>query len=220
MRTTQILLSTSLVLSVISCGGKGNKNVGSSDSASASTSKAITPTEQSVAIKKYPIKSCIVTFENDMLGIRQKSVLYFDDYGIKEAEERYDGETIKELTLCDGKKRYTINYSQKTAYTSGDCNRGIAYKFDWDEISKADKEYKVKKLANITVAGKDCQSYSLGSGNFPTTFAGWNNICLYQETKSQYGTIVMKAVKVEENASVPAEKFQVPSGFAIKSSGL
>jgi hypothetical protein len=220
MRTTQILLSVWLTIAFISCGSKGNKSTPSTDSVNAPTASSTTVSEQPTVVKKYPIKSGIVTFENDMLGIKQKKVLYFDDYGIKEAEEIYEGENVKEVSLCDGKKRYTINFAQKTAYSTGDCYRGIAYKFDWDEISKADKEYKVKKLANVTVAGKDCQSYSLSSGNFPTVFAGWNNICLYQETKSQYGTVIMKAVKVEENASVPAEKLQVPAGFTVKNSGL
>lgn len=215
MKTIQMVLSTSLVLALISCGGKGGKNVSSSDSSAVAASKPSVNAEQSVAIKKYPIKSAIITFENDMLGIKQKSVLYFDDYGVKEAEERYEGDAVKETNLCDGKARYTIMYAKKTVYTMGECYRGIAYKFDWNEISKADKEYKVKKGSNMNVAGKDCESYSMNSGEYPTVFAGWQNVLLYQETKSKYGTIIKKAVKVEENASVPAEKFKTPDGYTI-----
>lgn len=219
MKIIQLLLSASLVMALISCGGKGSKNTGSSDSVKPATAQqpSETPTEPAVAVKKYPIKSAIVTFDNQMLGINQKTILYFDDYGAKEAEEKYDGADVKEMDLCNGKMRYTINVKNKTAFTMRECIRGIAYKFDWNEISKADKEYKVKKLANVTVAGKDCESYSMSSGEYPTTFAGWQNVLLYQETKSKYGTIIKKAVKVEENASIPAEKFKVPEGYTVKS---
>ena len=111
-------------------------------------------------------------------------------------------------------------YKQKIAYDAGECYRGVAYKFDWDEISKADKEYNVKKLPNRNIAGKECESYTLQSGNFPTVFAGWNNILLYQETKSKFGTVILKATKVEIDVAVPAEKLAVPTGFEVKKSTI
>ncbi len=200
---------------IISCSGNAKNEP---DDKSDSTAASITQTTSGndVAIKKYRIKSGIITFDQDLMGIKQKSVLYFDDYGMKETEEKYDGEVIKETNLCDGKNRYLLMHNQKTAYTSGTCFRGVAYKFDWDEISKADKEYKVSKMDNIDVAGKDCESYSMSSSDYPTVFAGWNNICLYMNTKSKFGNVITKAVKVEENIDVPAEKFQVPAGYEIK----
>lgn len=213
MRTIQFFTSVALASMLISCGGNTSESSASGDSASVSEQ----PTTEAAAftIKKYPIKSGIITFDNDMLGINQKSVLYFDDYGTKETNETYDNDAVKEMRICDGKKNYTVNFQQKSAYEIGACSRGIAYKFDWDEISKADQKYKVKKGPNMTIAGKDCESYSMEASEYPTTFAGWNNICLYQETKSKFGTVTMKAVKVEE-VDVPAEKFQVPAGFEIK----
>lgn len=213
MKTFQFLTSIVLASMLISCGGKTSNPSTSNDSASVASQEQATAAAPS--IKKYPIKSGIITFDNDMMGIIQKSVLYFDDYGMKEADEKYDGNAVKEVAICDGKKRYTANFETKTAYEIGDCYRGIAYKFDWDEISKADQKYKVKKGPNMTIAGKDCESYSMEATEYPSTFAGWNNICLYQETKSKFGTVTMKAVKVEE-VDVPAEKFQVPAGFEVK----
>jgi hypothetical protein len=212
MKTFQFLTSIVLASMLISCGGQ------TSNSGAANDSTSVASQEQAAAapsIKKYPIKSGIITFDNDLMGIKQKSVLYFDDYGMKEADEKYDGDAVKEITICDGQKRYTANFASKVAYEAGDCYRGIAYRFDWDEISKADQQYKVKKGANMTIAGKDCESYSMEGTDYPSTFAGWNNICLYQETRSKFGTATIKAVKVEE-VDVPAEKFQVPAGFELK----
>lgn len=199
-----------------SCGSSGKKSDPASDSAAIVNES----TPAAVAVKKYPIKSAIVTFENDMLGIKEKTVLYFDDYGIKEAEEKYEGEKIKSSTLCDGKNRYIIVQKDKAAYIYGECSRGVAYKFDWEEISKADQQYKAKKLPNETVAGKDCQSYSFVSGGTENKFAGWNNICLLTEQNSKFGKIIFKAVKVEENATIPTDKLTVPAGFEIKKSAI
>jgi hypothetical protein len=43
--------------------------------------------------KKYDIKSGIITFETTMemagMNIKTKTILYFDDYGIKECQEEY-----------------------------------------------------------------------------------------------------------------------------------
>jgi len=218
MKKIQTITSIFLASLLVACGSNTAKSDASKDSTAATTTEQPTEEVQAVAMKKYPIKSGIITFNNDLMGIQQKSVLYFDDYGIKETEERYDGDAIKEMKICDGKKRYTINFAQKTAYDIGECSRGIAYKFDWDEISKADQKYKVKKGANMNIAGKDCESYSMVTSDYPSTFAGWNNICLYQETKSKYGTVTIKATKVEENVDVPAQKFSVPEGFEVKKS--
>ena len=221
MRTIQVLISTLLAVALISCGGSKQKSSVTTDSTKSSVSQPTANAEPvSGSVKKYPIKSGIVTFDMDMMSIKQKTILYFDDYGVKEAEEKYDGDAVKEMDLCDGKTRYTIMYAKKTAYSSGDCYRGTAYKFDWNEISKADKQYKVKKLANVNIAGKDCESYSMNSGDYPTVFAGWQNVLLYQETKTKYGTIIKKAVKVEGDASIPAEKFKIPEGFTVKASGM
>jgi hypothetical protein len=155
-----------------------------------------------------------------MMGDKHKLILYFDDFGAKEAEEKFEGENVKEISLCDGKDMYNIIPEEKTAFTSGSCYRGIAYRFAWDEISKEDQNTKAKKLSNMMVAGKDCESFSYDMGTTSTVYAGWQNICLYQKTKSQYGDVVRQAIKVEENVTIPADKFQVPSGFEIKKAGF
>src|SRR6266540_2544261 len=125
MRLNQFILIAASVLLLGSCGGKKQASPGSSDSVKSATTQqpAETPAEPEMAIKKYPIKSAMVTFDNQMLGINQKTILYIDDYGAKEAEEKYDGTDVKEMDLCDGKMRYTINFKNKTAFTMRECIR-------------------------------------------------------------------------------------------------
>ena len=201
-----------IVLIFSSCGNSGSKNEKVTEAGVVAASESAVP-----AIKKYEIKSGIVTFESKGLGITSKVVLYFDDYGVKEAEEKYDeNNQIREASLCDGTNRYTIIYKDKSAYNQGICNRGVAYRFNWEEMSKADPEYKVKKLSNISVAGKDCESFSMESSGNTITYAGWNHICLLLDQTSSFGDITYQAVSFEENAAIPADKLNVPAGFVVK----
>ncbi len=218
MKTKHCLIVLTIVTLFISC--KSSTEVKTESDTTAVSQVDETEVTETASVKKYGIKSGIVTFEISMMDTKQKMVLYFDDFGAKEAEEKYEGENIEEISLCDGKNMYTIHPADKVAYTSGACYRGIAYRFAWDEISEEDQNTKAKKLSNVTVAGKDCESFSYDMGNTFTIYAGWKYICLYQKTKSQYGDVVRQATKIEENATIPADKFQVPSGYEIKKAGF
>lgn len=173
-----------------------------------------TPAE-TYQIKKYQIKSGIVTFDTKIAGMSGKTILYFDNFGSSELEEKYMGDKLIGGTLCDGANLYSINYDNNTARKTSVCSRGVALKVDWNEISDADKKDKAIKLPNVTVAGKDCESYSYTAAGVTSVFAGWNNICVMQEQDNQYGGTYIKAVSIEENAVIPAEKFAVPAGFIV-----
>jgi hypothetical protein len=218
MKIKNIILLISVAILILTCKSKITVNTDSDTDAISQVNEA--EITEPASIKKYQIKSGIITFETDMMGIKEKFVLYFDDYGMKEAEEEYEGEIVKETNLCDGKNMYDIITADKAAYKSGSCYRGIAYRFDWNEISGEDQGTKAKKLPNMTIADKDCESYSYDMGSTSTVYAGWKNICLYQKTKSQMGAVVKKAIKIEENVSVPSAKLQVPSYYEIKKSGF
>lgn len=200
------------ILALTSCGNSGSKN----ETSIASNDDSGIPAVTSDVMKKYGIKSGIVTFESTGLGFTSKSVLYFDDFGAKEAEEKYDEDNnIKESSLCDGKNRYTVIYKDKAAFPAGECSRGIAYRFDWNEASRSGAEYKPQKLANVSVAGKDCESFSLLTSGHTSTYAGWNNICMLLDQDTEYGKITYKAISIEENVLIPADKLNVPADFKV-----
>jgi hypothetical protein len=217
MKTKLFLIAITIVLVIFSCKSKPGTNTG------AESTPAVQGNENQVAetysFHKYGIKSGVVTYEIDMVGMKIKQVLYFDDYGNKEAEETYQGEELKVINLCDGKEMYSLHPSQKIANSNGSCSRGVAYRFAWDEISKEDQNTKAKMLPNMTVAGKDCESYSYDLGSSVAVYAGWQNINLYLKTTSQAVEVVQKAIKIEENVDIPASKFQVPSDYEIKKGG-
>jgi hypothetical protein len=218
MKTIHFFISLAIAMLLISC--KSNTGVKTESDTTAVSQANESQIAETAGIKKYGIKSGIITFEIDMMGNKEKTVLYFDDFGAKEAEEDYEGENVKKITLCDGKNMYSIIPAEKTAYSSGSCYRGVAYRFAWDEISEEDQNTRAKKLANMTVAGKNCESFSYDMETNSTVYAGWNSICLYQKTKSQYGDVVRQAITIIENAAIPLDKFKVPQDYEIKKTGF
>ena len=217
MKTKALLLALTIVMVIFSCKNKSGTKAGSESTEQVQAPENIVT--ETPSFHKYGIKSGIVTFETDIVGMKLKTILYFDDFGIREAEEKYEGETVESISLCNGKERFTVMPLQKSAFTGGTCSRGIAYRFAWDEISSEDKGTKAKKLANMTVAGKDCESYSYDTGSSVAVYAGWQNINLYLKTTAGGTEVIMQATKIEENAEIPVEKFQVPSDYAIKAPG-
>jgi len=171
--------------------------------------------------KKYDIKSGIITFETTMqmmgMTIITKSIVYFDEYGMKECKESFKDGKLEESFFSDGKFLYKVAYEQKRALKAGKASRGTEFKFGWNEISDKDKKAgKAKLLPNITIAGKTCQSFEYYDGGTPTKFAGWSGICLLTEMKTKDMSSLTKALKIEENAKVPAEKFVLPPGFTVE----
>jgi len=171
--------------------------------------------------KKYDIKSGIVTFETiTVMGdirLQEKSIVYFDEYGMKECKESYEGNTVKEVFFSDGKTLYALNRKDKVVYNRGSAYRGTELKFDWNEVSKKDKaKGKAKQLPNVTIAGKSCESFVVTSSSGKTVFAGWKGICLLTDLTSSGMHVVSKAVTIDENATVPPEKFTIPAGYKIQ----
>jgi len=172
--------------------------------------------------KKYDIKSGIVQFEcADPMGAHNE-VLYFDEYGTKERLEKYDDKgAIKEINFSDGKQSYSLKEKDKIAFiTNKYSSRGTEMRFDKDEWNADNKaKYEYKDLPDMQLAGKNCQVYVINSGYGITTFAGWGHINLYHYQETTMGNITRKAVSMEENVQVPAEKFMVPDGFEVKEPG-
>jgi hypothetical protein len=219
MKTRQILLAAAILVAFSACKNKPGVTKGTETTAPVQTVE--NQATEAYTFHKYGIKSGIVTFETSMAGMKIKSVLYFDDYGAKEADEKYTGENVTSITVCDGKERYDLKPSQKTAYSGGTCGygRGIAFRFAWDEVSKEDQA-KGKKLANMNIAGKDCEAFSIDLGSSFTVYAGWQNINLYLKTTTSGMDAIIQATKIEENVDIPASKFQVPDGYEIKKSAF
>jgi hypothetical protein len=181
----------------------------------------LSPLSGSSQTHKYGIKSGCVTFEKETvmgkIKMNEQYILWFDDYGMKEAKETMEDGAVTEAFFSDGVSLYTVKTAKRTAFKTAEASRGTEYRFDWAEVSAKDKQAgKAKQLPVRTVAGKECQAYQVTSGDVVSTFAGWQGVMLFHELKRANMTVITRAVKFDEKATVPAAKFAVPAGFTVK----
>jgi hypothetical protein len=171
--------------------------------------------------KKYDIKSCTITFEMTQkmagLDLKHRVVLSFDDYGMKECRETYQGDKLQEIYFSDGKNLYSLNPDKKTASKRGEAVKGTEVRIDWNDVSSDDKKSgKAKQLPNITIAGKTCEAFVVGLEGSTTTYASWNRILMMIDMKAKDMTTVKKAVTVDEKTAVSPDKFKIPAGYTLK----
>ena len=170
--------------------------------------------------RKYDIKSCTITYEMTQkvagLDMRSTIVVSFDDYGMKECRETYQGDKLQEVLLSDGKELYKLQPAKKAAIRRGKADRGTEVTMSWNDVSSDDKKAgKAKQLPNITIAGKTCESFVYVSAQDTTTYAVWNHVQMMIDMKSKQVTTLKKAVTVDEKTAVSADKFKVPAGYTI-----
>lgn len=175
------------------------------------------------SMKKYSIKSGIITFERKGVIGNQKVIVYFDDYGSKERNETYNEDgSLEEIRFTDGENMYKVlgdNSGEKVAYIMGPGKFGTEMKFESDPFKNSEKrraKYQFKKLENMNILGKDCELYSMTTGRNVTTFGGWNSLHLYSKVDMSIGITETIAVDLKENASVDPELFKVPSDFTVQ----
>ena len=173
--------------------------------------------------RKYDVKSAIVTFHTDMkigtMEFKDSIKVYFDDYGIKECKETYYHGRLATSFFSDGKNRYLVDHERKTATNQGPAYSGTELRVDSMEFStqKGRDEGKIKKAPAMKVAGKACEVFVSDDGQGGiTTYGGWNKVLLYLDVETKSVRNTLRAVKVRENAKVPAEKFAVPAGYKIE----
>jgi outer membrane lipoprotein-sorting protein len=174
------------------------------------------------AFHKYDVKSGIITMDSVMkmgtFEMKTKEVVYFDDFGMKECKETYQDGALSTTTFSDGKFIYSLKPNKKTAFKTGEAYRGTELRVDFSEMgSQKDRDSgKVKKVAPMKIAGKDCEMIEANLGTSLTQYGGWKKVLVYMKTSSSGMTTTIKANKIEENVAVPAAKFKVPAGYKVQ----
>jgi hypothetical protein len=194
-----------------------------SDMSNGATDAAANATDASY--KKYDVKSGIVTLETTMemsgMNIKTKNVLYFDDYGNKECQEEYKvDESGKEILSArdfvkDG-YRYVCSVENKGGSRSKANGYGVAAAFNMKEAETL-KDNQFKKIGDESICGKTCSAFSMVTPSGNIKMYGWSGITLKTivenpEMKMKTSTV---ATKFEENAVIPADKFEVPAGVKM-----
>jgi hypothetical protein len=171
---------------------------------------------------KYDIKSGIVTIEcvSTVAGtqIKMNKIVYFDDYGLKECEETYSNGKLSKVFFSDGKEKIALQLKAKKAQKQGSSDFGIGMRVEINDMgTKKDIESgKVKKLPPMTIDGQSCEVIQVTRGSSVDLYAGWHHVMVYMKTSSSGVTTEIKAIKLQANAVVAKEKFQIPAGYTVQ----
>ncbi len=211
------LFSFSLALG--SC-SKKQETAATDSTANVTTTAAPASTTQPVTAGKYKLKSAIVTSTMEMPSLKQHSteVLYFDNYGAQEAKETTgDIMGIKMHTLTFSKDGYTyhIDLENKT----GTRTKGgvVSADMDYSHLTpKLEAEYNIKKEGTEEVAGKTCDVYSMDSKMMKGRVSSWQGIPMHMDAAVSGMQMKSTVTSIEENAAIPADKFEVPAGITVK----
>ncbi len=170
------------------------------------------------AVNKYDIKSGIITLETVLkvgkTEMKMTKIVYFDDYGAKEREETYTRGKLGSVIFTDGKDRISLSINKKTAIKEGPGDRGLGPRVDIDFFgtTKDIQSGVVKKMPAMTLAGQSCDVFQIKKGKTPQTYAAWKKVMVYTKTDSTE----IKAVKIQPNAVIPKDKFQIPAGYTTR----
>jgi hypothetical protein len=201
------ILSTATLL--FSCKSKTSETSATSENPAA--------TETATPKGKYAIKSGIVEYKTQMMGMDMKQTLTFDDYGQKEAtdmEADMMGVKIHTVTITKDGYIYTLDMEKKT----GTKISGKSPDIDFENLSEEMvKDMNLKKEGTEEYLGKTCEKMSIDYTKMKMkgTFLVYKGVALKSDT--DMGTMKMQLIgeKFVENAELPASKFEVPADVKI-----
>ncbi len=188
--------------------------------------------------KRYDLKSGIVHYEPvDMMGIKITQTLYFDDYGQKEAKEIVTESDIMGMKSVEHKMEimdgdYDIAYQVKKTVNGKDETSKEATKTDMKQLremgqmiaANASEEMKknldYREEGTEQVAGVTGTKYSIALNKEAPDARIYGVIYKNIMLKSAMNGMNILASRIEENAPVPATKFQIPSGYSVKEVNL
>lgn len=163
---------------------------------------------------KYTLKSGVVEYKTTVMGMEAKQTLSFDDYGAKEL-------TSVSIEMMGYKSTsYTLNrdgfvYSYDLEKKTGTKMKAVP-QANIDFANLTDdivKEMKINKEGEESFLGKTCTKFSIDNDKLSMkgSYLVWNGIPLKTDVDMGQMKMVLEAVKLDENASLPATTFDVPA---------
>lgn len=169
---------------------------------------------------KYAIKSGMVEYKTQMMGMDMKQLLTFDDYGKIEMTEvimEMTGMKTHAVTLTKDGYVYAYDLVKKTG-TRNPFYGGGSQSIDFENMSKEMiSDMKLKKEGTEEFLGKKCDKMSIDYDKMKMkgNFLVYKGVALKMET--DMGTVKMNLVadKFVENPEIPAGKFEIPADVKI-----
>jgi hypothetical protein len=169
---------------------------------------------------KYGIKSGIVEYSTQVMGMDAKQFLYFEDYGRMEAQDvQMDimGTAIHTVTINRDGYIYNIDMVKKTG-TKVMATPINSVSIDFENLSEQMiKDMNITKEGTEEFLGKNCEKLGIDytKMGLKGTYLVYKGVALLVDT--EMGAMKMKLVadRFTENASIPAEKFEIPENITF-----
>jgi hypothetical protein len=169
---------------------------------------------------KYGIKSGIVEYSTQVMGMDAKQFLYFEDYGRMEAQDvQMDimGTAIHTVTINRDGYIYNIDMVKKTG-TKVMATPINSVSIDFENLSEQMiKDMNITKEGTEEFLGKTCEKLGIDytKMGLKGTYLVYKGVALLVDT--EMGAMKMKLVadRFTENASIPAEKFEIPENITF-----
>jgi hypothetical protein len=205
-----------------------NKKTDRSTTSQESSNVEGTEQTHATGANKYDLKSGIVSYTTEVMGMKNPMTIYFDDYGAKELTETFMEMEIMGtntrtetyfLTMDGFKYDYTIETTNNDYTSKKEIRKSKFYgssSTDMNEMAKTmtdemKKKYEYKDEGNETVAGVVGTKYSMKVGSTKYVGVTYKKVML----KTVSDMINITADKIEENVSIPSEKFELPKDYTI-----
>ncbi len=217
LKKTTIIACLGLAILLASCGSSSTEST--DNKGTVTTGEKKDPAKPAGA--RYNFKSGIITYKATVLMMDQEIVTYFDDWGQKlrsEIDIKFMGQKGKNITITTPEFVYTWDPDKKTgSKVKFDANTPDNMNFD-ALTEEQKKNFQIKEEGTDKVCGRDCKVYSMtyAAAGLTGKYYVWNGIALKTDAQASGLGIVMEAIKIEENAVIPAEKFNVPTGINFK----
>lgn len=169
---------------------------------------------------KYAIKSGIVEYKTQMMGMDVKQILTFDDYGNKEVQDvvmEMMGTKIHTATMHKDGFMYTLDMEKKTG-TKSPYSPNVSADIDFQNLSEEMvKDMDLKKLGTEDFLGKTCEKMSIDykKMGMKGTFLVYKGVALSVDTDMGAMKMKLAAEKFDENPTIPADRFEIPADFKI-----
>jgi hypothetical protein len=159
----------------------------------------------------FDIKAAKIVFNYSDGNETGTETLYFDDYGnravlVIDKTSRYGKNN--QIQIWKDKKTTIIDHEKKTVATTGFRPKATEPPSLADADEQTRKNIGYEKLADESVAGKNCEVWFNANQDFK--YCLWNKIAL----KEVLGTSINReATGVEEISEIPASVMEVPKDY-------
>lgn len=162
---------------------------------------------------RYAIKSGIVEYNSEIMGMKGRQTLTFDDFGKKEVtdvEMEMMGTKIRTVTITRDGFIYTLDLDKKT----GTRISGSSPNIDFENLSEQmSKDMNLKKEGKEEYLGKTCEKMSIDypKAKMKGSFMVYKGVSLMIDTYVGTMKMNLNAEKFVENPEVPASIFEIPA---------